>query len=457
MNKFIEIDAEVTNAGITIKYLGKKYRINYPTNIWQKVPSSVKLALRDNLVLASTLHLPMVIPNIKGIQFSSGRPLLEPYFFQNFIMDIPSCTEVDGIDTGSAIQKFLQIELNYLEPEIIHPGNFPVTDSYKALVGMSFGKDSLLTYAVAEELELNPEMIYVVEQSLKYEEKHKTQLGLQFKKEFGKELHKLVHETGKLRDYEFMELPKSEFGWGLQNTEYALELIPFAYTLQGKYIFFGNEQSAAVSYLDKTALWRIYPCYDQTHVWTTHINQITQLFTGRSVQTGSLIEPLMDIMIQRILIRRYPEYAKYQMSCFTETEAGKDYRWCQECSVCSKMYLLASAGGMDPTRLGFTQNMLELKNKHLFTLFGGKSALTYANTGLGRDEQLFNFYLASKKGITDPLIENFKQSQLFEEAKEREEELYKTFCSIYESISVPKELKSAVLSIYKEEIALFEV
>ena len=101
---------------------------------------------------------------------------------------------------------------------------------------MSFGKDRLLSYAVANELKLDPEMIYVIEQSLTYEQKHKTELAKRFKKEFGKELHILKHETGKLRDYEHLGIPKSEFGWGLQNTEYTLELIPFAYDFHAKFI-----------------------------------------------------------------------------------------------------------------------------------------------------------------------------------------------------------------------------
>ncbi|NHJ01504.1 MAG: hypothetical protein EAX86_05145 [Candidatus Heimdallarchaeota archaeon] len=457
MKNIIEIDVKLNDTGLSLFFNNNEFSTQYPQNVWSSVPKSVKNAFKDNLALIATMHLPMVLPGVSGIKFSTSRPILEPYLFQNFIFDIPSNTEVDGTNTDEVVRKFLTLDFIYKESDILYPGHYPVEDGYRALVSMSFGKDSLLTFALAEELGLDPKMIYIVEDSLKYEQKHKTLLGERFQKEFNKELSILIHETGKLRNYTFLGLPESEFGWGLQNTEYALSLIPFAYAFKGKYILFGNEQSTAATYFDEEGKWRIYPCYDQTHVWTSHIDQITQLFTGRTVRTGSLIEPLMDIFIQRILIRRYSQYADYQMSCFTSTEAGKEYRWCHECSVCAKMFLLSIAGGMDPKAIGLTHNMLSKQNKNLFTLFGGSSSLTYANTGLGRDEQLFNFYLAAKRGNNSPLVMEFKESKLYQEAKDRENELFNTFIKIYDSISVPKEYKNELMSIFREEINLFEM
>ena len=82
--------------------------------------------------------------------------------------------------------------------------------------------------------------------------------------------------------------------------------------------------------------------------------------------------------------------------------------------------------------------------------------MTYAHTKVGRDEQLFAFYLAAKRGSKGGLIEDFKKSPLFQEAKEREEELQKTFCTLHTSISVPKELRNIVNSIYKEELSSFQ-
>ncbi len=455
--KFLHIHSKVTATGVEIRFRKNPYPIAYPRSVWRAAPKETQTALKDNLALSTTMHLPLVY-NSPAAVYNSGRPLLEPYFVQNFLKDIPSCTEVDGTNTSEVLRKFFNTDYQFLDPVIRYPSQEPVDSPLGALVGMSFGKDSLLTYAVADEIGLQPEMVYVVEQSMTHEKKHKTQLARRFKNEFGKELNILKHETGKLRDYVYLGLPMTEFGWGLQTTEYALEFIPFAYALNIKYLLFGNEQTAAATYFDPESRWIVHPCYDQSHLWTMHIDQITQSFSGRSVHTGSLIEPLMDMMIQYILAHRYPELAKYQMSCFTETEAGRNYRWCHNCPICAKMYLMCVGSGIDPKTIGLRENMLERKYKRFFTLFGGESTTsTYAYTKVARDEQLFAFYLASRKGAQGGLIEEFEGSALYQEAKNREDELCRTFCSLYESISVPHELKEKVLPIYKEEIAAFQI
>lgn len=452
----LEVFSQSNKDGFSVQFKENSYPVTYPHGYWEKTPEVTRKALTDNLALATTMHLPLIFKD-SSIKYHSARPLLEPYFVENFLRDIPSCAEVDDTDTAEMVRQFFDIWFSYTDPEVTIPSSEPVEDAHRAIVGLSFGKDSLLTYAVANELGLDPEIAYLVEESMTYEEKHKTALAAKFKDEFGKSLHILKHETGKLRDYKHLGLPFSELGWGLQSTEYAIEFIPLAYALEGKYILFGNEQTTSETYVNEKDGWLIYPCYDQSHIWTVHISRITEMFSGDSVKTGSLIEPLMDMMVQRTLARRYPEIAKYQMSCFTETEAGRDYHWCHECTICGKMYLLCAGSGVDPKAVGFRSNMLEHDKKRFFTLFGGKSALTYANTATARDEQLFAFYCAARKGAKGGLVEDFKESELYKEAQVREDELFKRFISLYDPITVPSELKDQVMSIYREEINSFEL
>jgi hypothetical protein len=455
-DELIPIKSKLLGNGMSVNFKGSDYPIIYPDEAWKATPAETRRALKDNLAMATTMHLPMIF-NASGADYDSGRPLLEPYFMLNFLKDIPSVTEADMTDTAEAIRKWYNVEYRFEDQTVVYPSPDPVKSPSRAIVGLSFGKDSLLTFAVAREIGLDPEGVYAVEQGLTYEEKHKTRLAIGFKKEFGKQLHILKHDTGKLRDYKHLGLPKSDFGWGLQSTEYALDLIPFAYLYNAKYILFGNEQSCAATYMDPPGNWLVNPCYDQSHLWTIHIDQITQTFSGRTVRTGSLIEPIMDMMIQRTLAHRYPDMAKYQMSCFTENEQGRDYHWCHNCAVCAKMYLLCVASGINPEAIGLKQNMLRAESKPFFTLFGGRSNLPYANTDISIDEQLFAFYAASKKGVQGALVDEFKQSKLYQEAKDREDELFEKFCSLYDPISLPRELRDKVLSIYKEELSTFEL
>ena len=165
----------------------------------------------------------------------------------------------------------------------------------------------------------------------------------------------------------------------------------------------------------------------------------------------SVIEPLNDIAVVYMLFKRYPDVAKYHMSCFVEIEAGRDHRWCMDCSVCCKMYLLIKASGFDPDSVGLSRNMLSDEMRSYFSLFGGVDVNTYALTGRGRDEQLFAFYLAWKNGDQSPLVKEF-ENRFLDEAQAREDELYKTFFGVHESITLPRDVKNQVTSIYKEAL-----
>jgi hypothetical protein len=116
------------------------------------------------------------------------------------------------------------------------------------------------------------------------------------------------------------------------------------------------------------------------------------------------------------------------------------------------MYLLIRACGFDPKSVGLNRNMLTEDCKEYFSLFGGSDVNTYALTGRGRDEQLFAFYLAWKNGDRSPLTQEFEQ-RFLEEAKGREDELYKLYFGIHECITMPEKIKNQTLSIYKEVLS----
>ena len=448
--KSLTINGRQTDNGIKIQFRGSEYSIGYPDDIWKEYPNEVRDVLFDNLVYAETIHLPLT-HKVGKIIYNTSPPYFSPYFFQNLIMDFPSCADVDGTSTSELIKAFMNLEISFRDQEIKYPTLVEETKEDSSVVSISFGKDSLLTWAVCKELCLNPQLCYVVEPLLTYEEKHKTVLADEFQKEFGVKLNKIIHSAGKLRDGIMLGLGKTEIGWGLQSTEYALMILPVAHRFRARYILLGNEQSCAEYYYDKEG-YICYPAYDQSHIWTKQIDSMTRQMTGGCVNYMSVIEPLNDIAVVYALYKRYPEVAKYHMSCFVETASGKDHRWCLDCSVCSKMYLLIVASGFDPKTVGLTRNMLSKECKDYFSIFGGSSVNTYALTGRGRDEQLFGFYLAWKNGDRSDLVQEFERDFL-DEAKSREDELYKTFFGLHKSITMPRQINEQAISIYKEVLS----
>ena len=446
----IQVAGRQTSRGIKIQVAGKTYVISYPNGVWQNYPGELREVLLDNLVFAATIHLPLVLGEAE-VLYNTNRPLFQPHFFQNLIMDFPSCADVDHVSTSNLVRQFMNLSVRFGDDRIRLPGYREASSPNSSVISLSFGKDSLLSYAVCREVGLNPHVAYVVEPSMKYEEKHKTALARRFHREFGVRLDKVVHSAGLLRDGIHLGVGKTELGWGLQSTEYALILLPVAHSYAARYIVFGNEQSCAAYYADREG-YVCHPAYDQTHIWTLHIDSMTRLMSDGQVRATSVIEPLMDIAVMGVLNHRYPDVAKYEMSCFTETESGRDRRWCLSCSICAKMYLLMRALGIDPRRAGLSRNMLTAADRGFFSLFGGKDVATYALTRLGRDEQLFAFYLAHRRGDRSELVREFS-SRFLEEAREREEELRSLFFGIHRSITMPAEVEGKALSIYREELA----
>jgi hypothetical protein len=441
------INAKQTLTGFEIKFRGQQYVVNYPDELWQNYPEEARNVLFDNLVYSETVHLPLHFKR-NEIGYNTSPPYLQTYFFQNMVMDLPSCADVDGTFTTELVKEYMNLKVNFRDNEIKFPSYQHETSEDSSVVSFSFGKDSLLSWSVCREIGLNPQAAYIVEPALTYEEHHKDKLAVQFQKEFGVELQKIDHTTGQLRDGHRLGVGKTDVGWGLQSTQYAVMILPIADHFKSKYILFGNEQSCAEFYFDKQGF-VCYPAYDQCHTWTKQIDSITRQLTLGGVRTMSVIEPLNDIAVVYTLYKRYPEVARYHMSCFVETETGKNNRWCVNCSVCSKMYLLIKACGFDPKTVGMERNMLESEMRDYYSLFGGGDVLTYALTGRGRDEQLFAFYLAWRNGDKSGLVEEFA-SRFLDEAKVREDELYKTFFGIHEAITLPENIKNKAIGIYKE-------
>ena len=48
MNKFLEVKSNFVKNAIEIGFQEKSYPIEYPSNIWDKTPKTIKEALKDN-------------------------------------------------------------------------------------------------------------------------------------------------------------------------------------------------------------------------------------------------------------------------------------------------------------------------------------------------------------------------------------------------------------------------
>ncbi len=443
--KKMEIRNKILKRGFSINLI-KNSEIEYPKNTWETLDKETKKMIADNWVY---LRLsPYSMFQDKEIYFDFSLPGLKVLGDNCISLDIPRIAEEDKLSTRNLFEKFRNKKINFKDKNTVSIDSIDTEDL--SLIGMSFGKDSLLSYGLANELNLKPKLV-MVQDFWDIEAKHKLALMKKFEKEFNEHIDIIYDELDAIYSYKRINITNSE---GLINANamnaYAITLLPIAISNKCKYIIFGNEQNFNDYFINKEGF-KVYPSYDQSSKHMQEQNKHLRKFTSGKIQISSLIEPIYNIAEVKVLFKRYPEIGKYQMSCSHSEKKNLRNRWCYSCPMCAKAFLYLVANNIDPKIVDFEENFLDKEFEDLYPLFNKNPYRIYEKPKAVRDEQLFAFYLAYKNGNKSYLIEKFKK-QFLKEAIEREDELYNRFFKIHDAVSLPNKIKDDVNSIYKEEL-----
>lgn len=442
------IRGEVIPHGIRILVGGNPFDVIYPKRVWRRYPSPLKKLLIDNVAYSQTFHLPLILPRYGTLDYEMPNPITQSLFYKGMVQDIPSSAFMTTHKTTELLRRFMEIRHKFevRRPRIANVA-FP-KPRRAATIPFTFGKDSLLTYGLCRELNIPSQLIFVYEPTIDSatEGMHKMKLAKQFFQEYEVEVGFLQNQLGVLRE------AHGWIGWELQLTQYSLLLLPYAYSHRSRYIFFSNEQSCNFEFVNEEGFVS-NPVFEQSHAWMAENSMYVRILGAKNTFLSSLVGPIHELAILKILHHRYKDLGKYQMSCWAEKKQAKKKRWCGNCPKCARIYIFLLALGVDPKRVDFEDNMLEEKHKRHFSVFGGVESCEggYDASKLGRDEQLLAFYLAYRRGVRGGLMETFIR-QLLTEASNRERELRKTFFSVYPAATVPEELKPQILSIFKREL-----
>jgi hypothetical protein len=109
------------------------------------------------------------------------------------------------------------------------------------------------------------------------------------------------------------------------------------------------------------------------------------------------------------------------------------------------------ASGADPEKVGFHSSLLQRGNEKLFSLFRGKEVDCYERSPQARDQQLFCFCLAHKRGVGGGVMKSFERRHLAE-ARRRFGALCRDFFKIRPSASQPAPVYRKVRKIFEEGI-----
>ncbi len=446
MVKSIELRASITSSGLRLSHGKKGYDLEYPHNIWATYPVQSMRVLTDNLAYLLTINLPLV-SRFRRVVYSTPKPFFEKQFRRMVLKGIPSSTHDYKQGTKDFVKKFLSTEVVFREGEMKKPFHEDVLGE-GSIVPLSCGKDSLLTLAVAKEAGLNPVAVYVIDTVSPPENRIKIRHAKKLCKEQGIKLVFLKNNIEKLNDFETWNTMETCLGYMHMMTGFCFISLPMLHFYSADKILMGNQKDMDFPFVNKERI-KTWPSTDQTSRATKEQHKMIQKMTNKQAGVYSLIRPLTNIAITKILHHRYPAFAKYQVSCDC-LDASDETRWCHDCNKCARLSLFTHAAGKNPKKIGFKRNLLEKKHEKHYALFSGKAVDHYESSREARDQQLLAFLMALRLGVKGYLMDKFKKEYL-EEAEHREKELRKKFFKVYPA-RLPKDCKDKVLSIYYEEL-----
>ncbi len=458
--KVFEVNSALIENGIEIT-LAKgadkhAFKLEFPAEAWKAFPAASRNFLRDNLAFLSSIELGVMF-NAKKIKYNTPLPLFKSFFMEMLLRGLLYSGDCDSKRAVEYVTRLCNLELVFKSDKAA-PHSLALTTSDKSINTLTFGKESLLGFALAKEIGLDPIPVIIIEPDSDvvyrnvhlrtFEEAHKNKLIPEFEKEFNVKVHRIKNEWWFLRDYTLWDLDKTDLGWSSQLTQYLFFLLPLNYAHASKYMIYGNEYSCDTSYYSEEGF-KCHLVYDQSPEWMGHMNSILNTITDGSVKATSLVQPLHEIAVAKLLYQRYPQYAKYQMSCHADNENAKKSRWCCSCAKCATCFAYMKALGFDPLLAGLKEDMFTAKFKDLYCIFNtGKDI--YSNP-LGKEEQLFAFHLAAKRGVKGDLIDLFIEQYGIDTAA-REDEFRNEFFKIHHQLNIPNHLWKKLKPIFEEEL-----
>lgn len=450
VNGVAKVSARVLESGFAVQINDKTIRMKYPPSIWNRFPKSHQKILTQNMAFGLTFQLPYLYTTVRRMLYSMPVPLSESFFFKGLAMALPSTaimqSQKDERITSNLLRKLYDIDYVFSSHKADIPAYNRTSIDNRAIMPFTFGKDSLLTFALARELGTRVYPVYISEPYSPYEEMAKKLLSEPFRREFHTQINFLRNTLGVLRE------PSGWFGWELQLTQYSLMLLPYVYARRAGYILFSNEQSCDDTIIDEDGF-RYNPVYEQSHGWLLQNSLMASIVGGNSLSIGSLLEPIHEIAIIKILHSRYPAIGKYQTSCDLPEKPKTDGRWCENCSKCARMYIYLLAHGISPKTVGFKHDLMRAKYHHLYIIFGSSriKEFGYDQSEAGRDEQILAFLLAYKRGIRGPVMTMFRR-RFLTYARKHEKHLRKNFFGVHSTRTIPQDIKPRVVRIYHQEL-----
>ncbi len=170
--------------------------------------------------------------------------------------------------------------------------------------------------------------------------------------------------------------------------------------------------------------------YDQSHYFD---RALTRYFhaKGWNVRQFSILRPLSELLIQKVLVERYPGLQVHQVSCHAAHKEGERVYPCGKCEKCRRIVTMLTALGADPARCGYRPEKVD------------DVLRAFVQRGLHQESASVEHltWLLSQQGLVD----------VAPPARPRPEVLHLRFDRIRSRLeNLPRQLRRPLYSIYLE-------
>ncbi|MCB0580365.1 MAG: hypothetical protein KDD10_13775 [Phaeodactylibacter sp.] len=262
------------------------------------------------------------------------------------------------------------------------------TSSESYCVLSSGGKDSLLSYALLKELGKEVHPIFGNESGRHW---FTAVNGYRYQQSVEPNTTKVWMNSDRLFAWMLRHLPfiRQDFA-AVRADDYPIRLWTVAVFLVGVLplmkkrgigrLIIGNEYDTT-----RRLHYEGIPHYDGLYDQSRFFDEaFTRYFItkGWSILQLSILRPISEFLIQKVLTQRYPDLQANQLSCHAAHEEEGRMRPCGRCEKCRRIVGMLSVMGGDPHRCGYTDEQIahalkSLDPKHIKQLGADASQLFY--------------------------------------------------------------------------------
>ena len=143
----------------------------------------------------------------------------------------------------------------------------------------------------------------------------------------------------------------------------AAAFLPILYRERIGHLLIGNEFDTT-QYAPSHDVYHYHMVYDQSRYFDDYMTRYFRR-KGLPLHQGSILRPLSELLVERILGRRYPELFRVQTSCHAAHLDGGRVLPCGRCEKCQRVMALTIANGLDPAVLGYRGRDIRLLARRL--------------------------------------------------------------------------------------------